>query len=153
MTTTISGSRVCFLVVLLAALALSACETVDKRIARDQTYFEQLPDEQQQLIRSGGIRNGMTARDVIIAWGQPGRVIRSEAVDGQRERWVYIVTRTYTYYRPGRYYDRYLHPWSVYDVPYTVYRRFVTREVILVNDRVVEWSVPDRPIPYEAYRW
>jgi len=153
MTTDNGGSRSYFLVALLLALALTSCETMEKRIARDQAYFDQLPGEQQQLIRSGGIRNGMAAREVILAWGQPGRVIRSGSADGVRERWVYFITRSYSYYRPGRYYDRYLHPWSIYDVPYTVYRRFVTREVTLVGDRVVEWSILDRPIPYEAYHW
>ncbi|MGF1448187.1 MAG: hypothetical protein ACFB20_02085 [Opitutales bacterium] len=70
-------------------LALAGCNTVDRRIEKNQAFFDSLPIDNRQLIRDGRIAPGFSPREVEIALGKPDDVLVEEFEGGERMLWVY----------------------------------------------------------------
>ena len=73
----------------IAAIALTACNTTGSRIRRQQELFDSYPPEVQQNIRDGGIEVGYTREMVVMALGDPDRKIEAKAEDESGEVWTY----------------------------------------------------------------
>ena len=58
-----------------AALVLTACNTIDSRIGRQQALFDSYPPNVQQNIRNGVIEVGYTPEMVVMALGEPVAVL------------------------------------------------------------------------------
>jgi hypothetical protein len=79
------------LVALCAAIALSACSSVDHGAMQRSLYVDQhpeLPSAMGDAIRDGQITVGMTQEMVQIAWGKPVRMVQVAQVDAVSE-WTY----------------------------------------------------------------
>lgn len=139
-----------WLALALAAVVLVGCETIQKRIERNQPYFDSLPLPHQILIRAGKIQRGFTAEEVYLAWGNPARKSTSEDARGMGETWTYTYTRTYTYYHTVPHWDRRTGRWFYIDEPHYVYYRFIDKEVTFFNGRVEEWTIHSEPIPFDV---
>ena len=79
----------CIAPIAAAALALSACNTVDSRIGKQQALFDSYPPEIQHSIRSGRIEVGYTPEMVAMALGEPDRKVETRTEDGVAEVWSY----------------------------------------------------------------
>jgi len=76
-------------VVVLLAAALAGCETVDKRIQRNQELFGSYPPQTRELIRAGKVEVGFTMDQARMALGRPDRVVSERTADSTREVWAY----------------------------------------------------------------
>ena len=76
----------------LAALALAGCNTIDQRIDRKSAVFGALPAVEQARLREGKIAVGDTQDMVYIAMGDPNRRIEKRTAAGIQTAWIY---RTY----------------------------------------------------------
>ena len=75
----------------LSVLLLSSCAaTVERRIEKNPALFAALSPEDQQLVREGRFREGMTQEAVFLAAGRPGRVMTGPKDGKDFERWSYI---------------------------------------------------------------
>lgn len=77
-----------------SALVLTSCSTTETRISNHPEVFQRLSAQDQDLVRQGKIRDGMSQDAVWIAWGTPDQkgtgIARHRAV----ETWIY---NEYTY--------------------------------------------------------
>lgn len=86
----VSCNRLCLRVFpLLAALILTGCATVEKRIADNATLFASYPPEVQAKLREGSIDIGYTMPMVEIAWGKPRYVMQKKNQEGEFTSWRY----------------------------------------------------------------
>jgi hypothetical protein len=72
-----------------AMLAVSCASPIERRLARNPEGFSKLPADQQSMVRSGRIKEGMTKDAVLIAWGRPNRVDTGTRSGKTIERWSY----------------------------------------------------------------
>src|SRR5262249_45183162 len=75
-----------------SALFFSACSTVETRIDKNRTAFEQLPAKEKALVTQGKISVGMSEMAVYLAWGQPQQKATGMVHNTPTESWVYTVT-------------------------------------------------------------
>jgi uncharacterized protein YceK len=80
-------SRLLFLV--LAALAVAGCSTVDSRIASNQPQFDSWPPAVQQKVRAKQVDIGFTTAQVLVALGEPDRAYARTTAQGTAEVWAY----------------------------------------------------------------
>ena len=73
----------------VAALWLSACQTIDSRIAASQALFDGYPPDVQEKIRAGDIAVGFTPEMVEMAWGEPYRKDQVTGEDFVAEVWTW----------------------------------------------------------------
>jgi hypothetical protein len=71
------------------AIALPGCSTVETRIADHPDLFQRLSPHDQQLVREGRIRDGMSMEGVWLAWGGPNQKGQGFARGKQVETWIY----------------------------------------------------------------
>lgn len=148
-------ARVCIYVYyrLLSLLVLSlavgcATSTIQSRLAERSAAFETLPPDQQELVRQGQVRVGMSSDAVYIAWGPPAEVFESEDPSGHITTWQYHgtwmqETRYWTYREVKRgeddiYLERYL------ATDYNP-RDYVRAEIHFRQGKVVNWRTAPRP--------
>jgi hypothetical protein len=82
-----------FSLVLLTALA-SGCATrsaPEKRIENNRPMYDPLNEEEQNMVRSGTIREGMNKDAVFLAWGSPDKVLTGSRDGIERETWQYFL--------------------------------------------------------------
>jgi outer membrane protein assembly factor BamE (lipoprotein component of BamABCDE complex) len=73
----------------LAALLLAGCSTVESRIAGHQAQYASWPPPVQQLISQGQIAVGFTREQVQVALGSPDFTFSRVATTGSYEVWSY----------------------------------------------------------------
>jgi hypothetical protein len=135
--------------ILSAFALLGACAptTPETRIEASPAKFWKLSDEDQELVRKGEIRRGMSPDAVYYAWGKPAREFVGADEDATTMRWDYagstpVYSSGFTGYygggygRYGRYYPRYGYAYSP-QVAYAPYRR---ASVWFRNNRVDQWE-------------
>ncbi|MEW6218407.1 MAG: hypothetical protein AB1634_02610 [Thermodesulfobacteriota bacterium] len=137
------------LVALLVPL-LAGCDTRDSRIERNLPFFHSLPPEHQALIDRGQLAVGFSSQEVYLAWGKPSHEAVTQGSRGRVTTWIYTWNRAETYYRTLRYFDERSGRWEYIDQPYTVQREVITKEVVLLNDRVDSWTIYDAPVPWNG---
>jgi len=85
-----------FVLPLVALATLSGCSTPNtpaERIVAQQSYYNSLAAKHQNLVRNGNICNGMSMREVELAWGKPAGISQGQnSKNTAAVRWVY--TRT-----------------------------------------------------------
>ena len=81
--------RFCIALLAAAALALTACSTIDSRVRRQQALFDSYPPDVQHSIRNGRIEVGYTPEMVAMALGEPDRKVETRTEDGVAEVWTY----------------------------------------------------------------
>jgi hypothetical protein len=77
------------LFLVLAALALAGCSTVDSRIAKNQPEFDSWPPAVQQKVRAKQVDLGFTMAQVFMALGDPDRKYTRTTAQGTTEVWAY----------------------------------------------------------------
>jgi hypothetical protein len=86
---------------LTVVLALAGCSTVETRIRDNPNAYAALSPSDQQLVRSGQIRQGMPQAAVYLAWGRPDHVRSGVRQGVPFEAWIYTQLRDV--YAPGFY--------------------------------------------------
>ena len=92
-----------------SALILTSCATVESRISDHPEIFNTLSPRDQNLVRNGQIRAGMSENAVWLAWGSPSRKWSGAMRGRSTETWIYTTYETawgygYGYpYRPFGY--------------------------------------------------
>lgn len=76
---------------LILAAALSACQSPQSRIRKNQAAFDAFPPEVQTAIRQGRAEVGFTEQQVLMALGKPGRVYSQKTAASNQEVWEYGV--------------------------------------------------------------
>lgn len=132
----------------LTLLLLSACETLDTRLARNQELLQTLPADHQALIQQGRIQVAFTPAEVYLAWGAPTHKSFTENTLGDAETWIYTVTQTETYYREERYYDQRYDRWRYIERPYQRYLEFIFQEATFTNGTLSSFTVYPSYKPY-----
>jgi hypothetical protein len=90
------------LLLLPCLLLLTQCAPrLDRRIERNMDLFVQLSPEDQQLVRAGRIREGMTQEAVFLAMGRPDRVGFGRRAGKVYETWSYTGQRAITTHHMG----------------------------------------------------
>jgi hypothetical protein len=74
---------------LLAALAMAGCSTVDSRMAKAQPQFDSWPPAVQQKVRAQQVDIGFTPEQVFVALGEPDRKYTRTTAQGMAEVWAY----------------------------------------------------------------
>ena len=119
-------------------LFLAACSTIDSRIQEKPAVFSSLSPQDQALVKSGMIREGLPQQAIYIAWGAPAQLRYGSRNGHPYEAWVYTTLKTIfvgdyfypTFYRFGFYnYSGYWHYpfWGLY--PYDYPENFISIEV------------------------
>ena len=84
------------LLVLLPLVVLAGCATPEKRIQKNQEFFNTLPVAAQARIRGGQIDIGFNPDMVRIAFGEPQRTLVRRTAEGQSDIWFYYdIVHTY----------------------------------------------------------
>jgi outer membrane protein assembly factor BamE (lipoprotein component of BamABCDE complex) len=78
-------------------LCLTSCETTENRISQHQDMFNTLSLRDQELVRQGQIRSGMSTNAVWLAWGSPEQKTVGEMRGHPTETWIYVESRTAPY--------------------------------------------------------
>jgi outer membrane protein assembly factor BamE (lipoprotein component of BamABCDE complex) len=78
-------------------LCLTSCETTENRISQHQDMFNTLSPRDQELVRQGQIRSGMSTNAVWLAWGSPEQKTVGEMRGHPTETWIYVESRTAPY--------------------------------------------------------
>src|SRR3979409_813592 len=77
-----------------SALILSGCSTTETRISDHPEIFQTLSPRDQELVKAGKIREGMSQNAVWVAWGTPDQKATGVARGNPVETWIY---NEYTY--------------------------------------------------------
>jgi hypothetical protein len=85
------------LIISASALFLTSCETVENRISEHQDLYNTLSPRDQELVRNGQIRSGMSMNAVWLAWGSPEQKTSGEMRGRATETWIYVQSRTAPY--------------------------------------------------------
>lgn len=72
------------------ALILTSCETTESRISEHPDIFNSLSPGNQELVRQGQIRTGMSENAVWLAWGSPEQKTVGEMRGRATETWIYL---------------------------------------------------------------
>jgi hypothetical protein len=78
------------LILALSALVLSSCSTTESRISENPQMFNSLSPRDQDLVRQGQIRTGMSQNAVWLAWGAPEQKSVGEMRGRPAETWIYV---------------------------------------------------------------
>ncbi len=78
------------LILLLSLVVLAGCATPEKRIQKNQEFFNSLPVAAQARIRGGQIDLNFTPGMVRIALGDPQRRILRRTPSGNTDVWLYF---------------------------------------------------------------
>jgi hypothetical protein len=89
-----------------SALLLTGCSTTETRIADNPQLFQSLSPRDQDLVRQGRIREGMSQDGVWLAWGSPNQKGTGFARGHSVETWIY---------------NEYIYPHAAYGYPYGPY--------------------------------
>ena len=73
-----------------SALILTSCETTESRISDHPDVFNSLPPRDQELVRQGQIRTGMSENGVWLGWGKPDQKTVGVMHGRQTETWIYV---------------------------------------------------------------
>lgn len=71
-------------------LFLTSCSTTESRISDNPQMFNSLSPRDQDLVRQGQIRTGMSQNAVWLAWGDPERKSVGEMRGRPAETWIYL---------------------------------------------------------------
>jgi hypothetical protein len=77
-----------------SALVFTGCATPEQRITDHPEIFQTLSPRDQELVKAGKIREGMSQNAVYLAWGAPDQKATGVARGHQVETWIY---NEYTY--------------------------------------------------------
>ena len=77
-----------------SALILPGCSTTETRISDHPEIFQTLSPRDQELVKAGKIREGMSQNAVWLAWGAPDQKATGVARGNPVETWIY---NEYTY--------------------------------------------------------
>jgi len=77
-----------------SALVLPGCSTTESRISDHPEIFQTLSASDQELVKVGKIREGMSQNAVWLAWGAPDQKASGVARGKPVETWIY---NEYTY--------------------------------------------------------
>jgi hypothetical protein len=77
-----------------SALILPGCSTTETRISDHPEIFQTLSPRDQELVKAGKIREGMSQNAVWVAWGTPDQKATGVARGNPVETWIY---NEYTY--------------------------------------------------------
>jgi hypothetical protein len=77
-----------------SALILTSCSTTETRISDHPEIFQTLSPNDQALVKTGKIREGMSQNAVWLAWGTPDQKATGVAHGRPVETWIY---NEYTY--------------------------------------------------------
>jgi hypothetical protein len=77
-----------------SALILPGCSTTESRISEHPEIFQTLSANDQELVKVGKIREGMSQNAVWLAWGAPDQKATGVARGKPVETWIY---NEYTY--------------------------------------------------------
>lgn len=72
-----------------SAVLLTSCSTTETRIADHPDLYQRLSPRDQQLVREGRIREGMSQDGVWLAWGTPNQKGSGFARGRALETWIY----------------------------------------------------------------
>ena len=72
-----------------SALIFSGCSTTETRISDHPDIFQTLSPRDQELVKAGKIREGMSEGAVWIAWGSPDQKATGVARGKPVETWIY----------------------------------------------------------------
>jgi len=125
----------------LVALVLSACSTVESRIAKNPAVFNALPEKQKDLVRDEKIAEGLSRDAVVLAWGRPDEVETGTQRGKKMETWTWLATYEApdpNFYGAAWFASPY---WGYYPMsrPATRIHTYPIRESIFENGRVVAW--------------
>jgi hypothetical protein len=130
-----------FFIVLAVILTGCANHPRQRRIANNQSEFDQLSAKQQNLILQGQIAQTMEKKSVYMAWGNPSKVSNGMQDGAHFEKWYYF-SFTPVYYdnfhnfhgcNAGYYYDS-----GFYRSP--DYRRELRASVEFRDGKVRSWE-------------
>lgn len=82
------------LILAASALFLAGCATPEQRISDHPEIFQTLSPRDQELVKAGKIREGMSQNAVWVAWGTPDQKATGVARGTPVETWIY---NEYTY--------------------------------------------------------
>ena len=80
-----------------AALVLTGCSTTENRISENPEAFNSLSSRDQELVKNGQIRVGMSQSAVYLAWGAPGQKAVGAMKGHETETWIYFQYTTGPY--------------------------------------------------------
>ena len=72
-----------------SALILTSCSTTETRISDHPEIFQTLSPQDQELVRQGKIREGMSQNAVWLAWGAADQKATGSARGRPVETWIY----------------------------------------------------------------
>jgi hypothetical protein len=81
---------------MLVSVQCSGLPPVERRIQKNPQVFAQLSAEDQQLVRSGQLREGMGENAVFLLLGRPDRVTAGRNRGKDYTRWTYVGQRAVT---------------------------------------------------------
>jgi len=82
-------SRALTLVLSASAIVLTSCSTTETRISDHPEIFQTLAPRDQELVKAGKIREGMSQNAVWLAWGIPDQKATGVAHGKSVETWIY----------------------------------------------------------------
>jgi len=137
---------------LLTLFIFAGCKTstIESRRLEKISAYNQLSQEEKQLVDQGQIKIGMSADAVYIAWGPPAEVLQEETPQqGRLSVWRYYGTwmqeNRYWAYRETKRPDNdlYLERYLISD--YNP-RDYVRAEIIVKEGKVASWRTLPRPV-------
>jgi hypothetical protein len=81
--------RALTLVLSASAFVLTSCSTTETRISEHPEIFQTLSPRDQELVKAGKIREGMSQNAVWLAWGTPDQKATGVAGGHPVETWIY----------------------------------------------------------------
>jgi hypothetical protein len=81
--------RALTLVLSASAIVLTSCSTPETRISDHPEIFQTLSPRDQELVKAGKIREGMSQDAVWLAWGIPDQKATGVAHGKSVETWIY----------------------------------------------------------------
>lgn len=95
------------------AIILTSCSTPESRISDHPEIFSSLSPRDQELVRQGQIRTGISENAVWLAWGAPEQKVVGVMHGHPTETWIYVTYVTAPY--------GYGYPYGPYGYPYGPY--------------------------------
>jgi len=80
--------------VLILGAALTACQSPQTRIKKNQAAFDAFPPAAQSAIREGRVDVGFTPEQTLMALGKPDRVYTQKTAASSQEFWEYGLGRS-----------------------------------------------------------
>ena len=128
---------------LALALVLAGCSTPESRIKSNPQAYASLSPADQELVREGKIRVGLSRAAVFLAWGKPDRVRYGVRQGHPFEVWIYTTSRSAvlpSYYYPGLYgfgyfrggtwvHHHHFYSIGLYSYPFDPYPEIISYEV------------------------